>query len=48
MRLAEDNIQHLAGGPGDDAPDAGYLRKNRTALIAAIERAKKHFLEQTR
>ena len=48
MRLAEDNIQHLAGGPGDDVPDAGYLRKNRTALIAAIERAKKHFLEQTR
>jgi hypothetical protein len=48
MRLAEDNIRHLAEGPGDDVPDAGYLRKNRTALLAAIERAKKHFSEQTR
>ncbi len=30
MRLAEDKIQYLAEGPGDDVPDVEYLR--RTAL----------------
>jgi hypothetical protein len=48
MRLADDKIQYLADGPGDDVPDVEYLRKNRAALLAAIESAKKHFSEQTR
>ena len=48
MRLAEDKIQYLAQGPGDDVPDVEYLRKNRSALLAAIANARKHFLEQTR
>ena len=48
MRLAEDKIQYLAEGPGDDVPDVEYLRKNRSALLAAIANARKHFLEQTR
>jgi len=48
MRLADDKIQYLAEGPGDDVPDVEYLRKNRAALLEAIESAKKHFSEQTR
>ncbi len=48
MRLANDKIQYLAEGPGDDVPDVEYLRKNRAALLDAIESAKKHFSEQTR
>lgn len=48
MRLADDKIQYLAEEPGDDVPDVEYLRKNRSALLAAIESAKKHFSEQTR
>ena len=48
MRLEEDKIQYLAEGPGDDVPDVEYLRKNRSALVAAIAGARKHFLELAR
>ena len=48
IRLEEDKIQYLAEGPGDDVPDVEYLRKNRAALLAAIESARKHFSEQGR
>jgi len=48
MRLAEDKIQYLAEGSGDDVPNVDYLRKNRSALLAAIESSKRHFSKQTR
>ena len=48
MRLAEDKIQYLAEGSGDDVPNVDYLRKNRSALLAAIESSKRHFSNQTR
>jgi hypothetical protein len=48
MRLAEDKIQYLAPGPGDDVPDVEHLRRNRPALLQAIESANKHFSEQRR
>jgi hypothetical protein len=43
MRLADGNIQYLAQGTGGDVPSVEYLRKNRAALLEAIQSAKRHF-----
>jgi hypothetical protein len=49
MRLAEDQIQYLADPPNQsDGVDAENLRRNRTALLQAIQAAKRYFTELTR
>jgi len=50
-RLAEDQIPHLVQGTvcqGDDGIDADYLRKNRAALLDAIQAARKRFEAQAK
>jgi hypothetical protein len=52
MRLAEDQLQYrVAPAPPhhiDDGVDAEYLRKNRAALLQAIQAAKKYFTDLAR
>jgi len=49
MRLEEDQIEHLAAPPGSlDGVDAEHLRKNRAALLQAIQSAKKYFADLAR
>jgi hypothetical protein len=48
-RLAEDKIQDLANEPNClDGVDIDHLRKNRSALLKAIQAAKGHFMAQAR
>ena len=51
MRLAEEQIQYLAAQapPGShDGVDAEHLRRNRAALLQAIQAAKKYFTDLAR
>jgi hypothetical protein len=48
-RLGEDQISQLAAPPGaSDGVDLETLRKNREALLQAIQRAKEYFTEMAR
>ena len=47
-RLAEDQIQYLAAPPENDGVDAEHLRRNRVALLQAIQAAKKYFTDLAR
>lgn len=42
-RLQEDQIQYLGRPPANDGVDAEYIRKNRAALLQAIQSAKEYF-----
>lgn len=44
QRSAEDKLQYLLEEAGEYVPDAEYLRKNRVALLAAIQRSGKYFM----
>jgi len=49
MPLAEDQIQYLAAPvKGADGVDAEHLRRNRVALLQAIQAAKKYFTDLAR
>jgi hypothetical protein len=47
-RLQEDQIQYLAAPPVNDGVDADSIRKNRSALLQAIQAAKKYFTDLVR
>ena len=48
QRLADDRLQFLAKENDDYNPDMEYLRENRPALMDAIRRARKYYLELAR
>jgi len=45
QKLAEDKLQYMAEENDNYDPDLEYLRKNRGALMEAIQRARKYYLE---
>ena len=48
MRLEGDKIQYLSRKTGGDIPSEEHIRENRPALLEALQKAKTHFLEQSR
>ena len=47
-RLQEDQVQHLARPAAPDGVDADTIRKNRPALLQAIQNAKQYFSDLAR